>query len=125
MEAKVKKLYICPICKKEYRRKGFYLNKHLKQCGAIAWIPKIKYEFVMSVFESEKFNETINNLASGNFSVNTAPIERIRKSKKMTSEDFEKALAMKKLFEEFKEHPVELIHVPESELNHIYNVVVS
>lgn len=124
MENKIINLYVCPVCHKEYKRKGKYLSQHLKKCNAIAWIPKIRFESTMSKFEADKFTKAIDLILNGSVSLATVPIERIKKAEVMTNEMMEKALGMKALFDEWKEHPIELIHVPESELHQIYNVVV-
>lgn len=122
-ETKIINLYKCPICKKEYRRKGFYLNAHLKKCGAIAWIPEVKVEIVMRKLDEDKLAEAVDKLISGDFITQVDPIERIRKKAK---KDMSKISVP--AFAEYKEllnnGGINLIHVPESELNHIYNVVI-
>lgn len=59
--------YACPKCHKIYKRKGKYLQAHLKACKQPAWIPITIVEFKMRKIEEEKFAEAIERIISGEF----------------------------------------------------------
>lgn len=122
-EIKIRNLYVCPICKKEYKRKGHYLNLHLKKCGAIAWIPKVRAEIVMRKMNEERLAQAIDMLIEGNFVSTSNPIERIKKERSKFVEAG--AIEMQNCFKEFKENGVNLIPVALENLHHIYNIMVA
>lgn len=61
--------YECPVCHTVYKRKGKYLNMHLKKCNAIAWIPSTIIEIKMKTIEENKFSDAIDKLIAGDFTV--------------------------------------------------------
>lgn len=106
MNAKRFMVYMCPICKKEYKRKGKYLSAHLHKCNAIAWIPNVRYEITMNRFNADMFIENLEIIASGNFSVKGEPIDRIKKSNERTNlnVDLDKLYAYKEVMTELKDY---------------------
>lgn len=123
-EVKIFNLYRCPVCKKDYKRKGHYLSAHLQKCGAVAWIPMVKTEISMRKLDEDKLAEAVEKLISGDFLAHIDPIERIKLEAKK-----DKSKKPLPVFAEYKElmnnGGISLFHVPENELNHIYNIMVN
>ncbi|MFW9875108.1 MAG: hypothetical protein ACFFG0_18540 [Candidatus Thorarchaeota archaeon] len=94
-------VYMCPICKKTYKNKGYYLNKHLKQCNAIAWIPSIYIEIIERQINEEKLAKAIDILIEGKFITQDATNWNIKKKQEIPKLN-EKQNEMKKCVSDLK-----------------------
>ena len=117
--------YACPKCKKIYKRKGKYLQAHLKACKQPAWIPTTIIEIKMRKIKEDKLAMAIEGLINGKFgSYEGDPIERIKQEAK---ESDGKKKMICPCFNEYKEKinngGFNLEKVPSADLRHFYNII--